>query len=702
MGGNRREKRPREPWARAAILRRLVILILILVTCVFAGSHMAEVLPQRGGTGLEKAIILVFGALFSWISIGFWEAVAGAWTLIRRYDRFAITREGEDSAAPLDPGARTAILLPMSNEDVDRVFSGLRAVYRSLEETGRMELFDFFVLSDSSDPDTWVREEIAWADMCRSMGVYGRVFYRRRRVNIKRKSGNIADFCRRWGQDYRYMIVLDADSVMAGSTLVRMVRLMESHPRTGILQTAPMAVNRETLFGRVQQFANHAYGPLFIAGLHFLQLGDSHFWGHNAIIRIAPFIRHCALPQLPGRPPRGGLILSHDFVEAALIRRGGWEVWLAYDLKGSYEEVPPTLLEELKRDRRWCQGNLQHMRLLFARGLLSAHRALFLHGAMSYVSSLLWVLFLALSSAEALLEAFRTPVYFPHDRVLFPSWPVWYPQWAMVLLSMTGILLLLPKILSVFLILAKRGRARLFGSAGRLIASMLAEVLFSALFAPIRMLFHSKYVFTILLGRQVGWTSQRRSDQGTGWGEAVRFHAGGMILAFLWGVLLFVFNRPFFWWNVPVLAPLLLSVPLSVWSARAGAGRALRRRGIFITPEESEPVPELRFLEQALEKGGARQGPFSIPGTKGFVLAVVDPNVNVLHRVLLGKRRRTSPSIAERRRRLRDRALSLGPGALSAREKKELLGDPQGLLELHRRVWEITDPGLARTWGLTA
>lgn len=690
----------KERWENAARVRRGVILALILTSTVLASSYMADVLPHHGNTWLELTIVIVFAALFAWISIGFWEAVAGLFILARRYDRFALTRTGEERATLDGSDARTAILIPISNEEVDRVFAGLLATYRSLEATGQLGHFDFYILSDSSDPDKWVEEEIAWAELCSSLKAFNRVFYRHRRVNLKRKSGNIADFCRRWGCNYRYMVVMDADSVMAGSSIVRMVQIMERHPKVGILQTSPAAINRETPIGRVQQFANHLYGPMFAAGLHFMQLGDSHFWGHNAVLRVEPFMKHCGLRKLPGTPPRGGDILSHDFVEAAFMRRAGWEVWLAYDLNGSYEEVPPTLLEELKRDRRWCQGNLQHIRLLFTKGLLSAHRALFLHGAMSYVSALLWFLFLSLSTAEAIAEAFRMPVYFPVGRALFPEWPVWHPRWALTLLSTTALLLFLPKLLSVVLIITKKGRARLFGGFWRLLVSLAMEVVFSALFAPIRMLFHSKFVFVTLLGRQVGWGSQQRSDLGTGWIEALRYHGPGMLLALIWGAALFLFNRSFFWWNTPIIIPLLISAPLSVWSSRASRGRALRKLGLFLIPEEVEPPPELTLLQKTHRQLETQRSLHPLGKEGGFLRAVVDPCANALHRALLRKARTVTLAIARRRQELQEKALARGPNGLSVSEKKEVLYDAARLAQLHRRVWEISDEVLAERWGV--
>jgi membrane glycosyltransferase len=686
------------PWIRAARIRRVLLLGLIAVTSVLASFHMAHVLPNRGTTPLELIVVIVFTVLFAWISIGFWLAMAGLFVLAKRYDRFSLSLDNSD-VPPCDTDARTAVLFPIANEDVRRVFAGLRATCESLASTGQTSRFDFFVLSDTSDPDKWVEEEVSWAETCRLLGASHRIFYRRRRVNLKRKSGNISDFCRRWGKNYRYMVIMDADSVMKGDTLIRMVQMMEQHPKVGILQTAPLSVNRETLIGRAQQFAGHVYGPVFAAGLHCIQLGDSHFWGHNAILRVAPFMAHCSLPELPGKPPRGGYIMSHDFVEAAYMRRAGWEVWLAHDLEGSYEEVPPTLIEEIKRDRRWCQGNLQHIRLLFTKGLLPAHRALFLHGAMSYGSSLLWVLFLALSSAEAIVEAFRAPVYFPSSRVLFPEWPVWHPRWGFTLLAMTGIILFMPKVLSALLLLLKKRKAESFGGPFSLLAGLSAEVLVSALFAPIRMFFHSKFVFMTLLGRQIGWGPQQRNDLGTGWREAFHFHLSGVILAIVWGMVLFAYNRSFFWWITPVWMPLVLSIPLSVWSSRATVGRALRRMRLLVIPEEMHRPELLQALDRILLEE-EMPSPLSIPREQGFVRAVVDPQVHAVHICLNQKRDRVSGRIADRRRRLVEKALSEGPAKLSLEEKRTLLSDPELLNQLHQGVWEISNPDLERQWGL--
>ena len=699
-----RHVRRRLSWTRVAHRRRLLLSFLVLIPSVVASAFMVNVLPHQGGTWLELAIVLFFGALFGWISIGFWTALLGFLLLIARRDRFAITHlENEEGAEPtaIAPEARTAIIMPICEEPIDRVFAGLRAIHRSLERANALEHFHFFVLSDSGSPSTWVREEEAWSAWCRETAGFGRIFYRRRRVRLRRKSGNVADFCRRWGARYRYMVTLDADSVMSGEALVRLVRLMERNPGVGMIQTAPVAVHRRSLLARAQQFAGRIYGPMFAAGLHFWQLGDGQYWGHNTIIRIAPFMAHCALPRLPGRPPLGGEILSHDFVEAALMGRAGWTLWLAYDLEGSYEEVPSTLLEEMKRDRRWCQGNLQHLRLLFTEGLFGAHRALFINGVLSYVTALLWFAFLTLSTAEAIVNALREPEYFPHGASLFPEWPVWRPDWALTLLGVTGMILFLPKVLGVLLILFRfKGRdPAAFGGPARLALSVMLEVVLSSLLAPIRMVFHSRFVVQNLLGRNVVWRSQTREDAETGWGEAIRHHGLDTLVASAWGATLFWLNPDYFWWITPIIGALILSIPLSVWASRVSLGERARELGLFLIPEESRPPVELRDLAELLEEAQARAQRLPDAEQNGFVRAVVDPYVAAVHRGLLRGSRTLAASLSAARSRLVQRMLADGPTALGSWERKVLLSDPDAYAALHQGVWEFGSREEALRWG---
>jgi membrane glycosyltransferase len=466
-----------------------------------------------------------------------------------------------------------------------------------------------------------------------------------------------------------------------------------------MIQTVPTAVGRRSLYARLQQFSSRVYGPMFAAGLHYWQLGDGQYWGHNTIIRVEAFMDHCALPRLPGREPLGGEILSHDFVEAALMGRAGWTLWLAYDLPGSWEEVPSTLLEEMKRDRRWCQGNLQHLRLLFTEGLFGAHRALFLNGALSYMSALLWFAFLTLSTVAAILYALREPNYFPHGPTLFPEWPIWRPEWAYALLAVIALILFFPKALSILLIALKRRTARQYGGVVALTVSVVLEIGISSLLAPIRMVFHSRFVLLNLLGRTVGWRSQGREDAETHWREALRHHGVDALVASAWGTALFWLSPGYFWWVTPIIGALMLSVPVSAWTSRVRLGDQMRLWGLFLIPEESAPPPELRDLH-GLERA-ARRRMATLPREErdGFVRAAVDPYVNALHRALIGPRRALRASIRAAREALLERALAEGPAALSARQRRILLRDPDLTNALHERVWALADRVRAARWG---
>jgi membrane glycosyltransferase len=669
---------PQGHWHAVGTFRRVVLLGLVIAQTYIATNFMVAVLPYHGRQPLEIVMLVLFGILFAWVSGGFWTAIAGCVLLLLGGDRFAISRTAP-ADAPLDNAVRTAIVMPIRNENVPRVFAGLRATYDSLARTGELEQFDFFVLSDSSDPDVRVAELAAWRSMCLAVG-FQHVFYRWRRHHIKRKSGNIADFCRRWGRNYRYMVILDADSVMSGECLTRLARLMEANPGAGIIQTAPRAAGRATMYARVQQFANRVYGPLFTAGLHFWQLGESHYWGHNAIIRVRPFMRYCGLRRLPGRGSLSGEILSHDFVEAALMRRAGWAVWIAYDLRGSYEEMPPNLVDELKRDRRWCQGNLMNFRLFMMKGLHVAHRAVFMSGVMAYVSALLWFAFLLLSTVLIAVHTLTVPKYFLKPYQLFPLWPEWHPEWAISLFGATAALLFLPKMLAM-LVVALRG-ARRFGGGLQLVASVIGEMLLSALLAPIRMLFHTRFVALAFLGLKLQWKSPPRQDAETTWRESIMRHGSHTLLGVLWAGGVYWLNPSFLWWLLPVAGALIVSIPVSVYTSRVSLGRQLRRAGLFVIPEELDPPAEIRAAVMTTDRDAA---------TPGFVDAVVDPAVNALICATSAPHARSSQVAGEERRQLIRFALAAGPDALTDVQRMRLIDDPDALTELHTVVWTVTD-----------
>ena len=696
--GRRDRRGAREPWDARGRRRRALLFLLVLAPSIVAGAGFLATLPATVWYPVELAMAVAFGALFGWISVGFWTAVFGFMVLLRGGDRFAITKtEAAGPRTPLDPAARTAVVMPVKDESVERVFAGLRAVRASLERAGVLEACDLFILSDSADPDLWVDEEDAWARWSRETAhvSQGGIFYRHRRVRRKRKSGNVADFCRRYGRRYRYMVVLDADSVMSGECIARLVAMMERNPHVGIIQTAPAVVRARSLFARIQQFAARLYGPMFAAGMHYWQLGDSPYWGHNAIIRVEPFMQYCGLPRLAGKPPFGGDIMSHDFVEAALLGRARWSIWLAFDLPGSWEETPGSLLEEMQRDRRWCQGNLQHLRLLFTEGIVRVHRGLFLNGIFSYVSAVLWLGFLIVSTVEAVLWSLWGPNYFPTERSLFPTWPVWRPERIEALLGSVVAVLLLPKLLGFLLAVIKR-RAAGFGGVFALLRSVLCETIASALFAPIRMLFYCRFVLKNMVGLAVTWRGGQDDLDETGWWTALRRHGPDTLVALAWAWGVRVLHPDAFWWLMPVAGALVLSIPVSVLASRTRLGTGAKRWGLFATPEETSPPAEIDELERELTAAFGERAAL----LRGFTRAVADPGTNAVHAWLLRGPRKLLPKLRAERDALVLRARDAGPDALTPAEKRLLLSDAPCMLSLHEAVWRLGDPAAAARWGV--
>ncbi|MGC1729501.1 MAG: glucans biosynthesis glucosyltransferase MdoH [Steroidobacteraceae bacterium] len=579
-------------------VRRTFFFGLTLLSALGAGGLLLNVLEVNGNglTGIELLGLLLFFGLFAWIAGSFWTAIAG----------FVIQLVGRDPAG-LDPAevagrpllARIAIVMPIYHEDPDRVGAGLDAVWSSLAHQAEQAAFDLFILSDSYDPEIALAEEAMYQRLVARHKAVGRVFYRRRTDRSEHKAGNIADFVRRFGYGYECMIVLDADSIMSGEALVTLARLMEAHPEIGILQTLPLPVGRETLFARLIQFGARMQSPMLATGLAYWQLGESNYWGHNAIVRLRPFARHCRLPKLSGRPPFGGAILSHDFVEAAFMRRAGYEVRQLPDVIGSWEEVPANVIDYAARDRRWTQGNLQHARVLRSPGLHPLSRMHFVTGILAYVSSPMWLALLVLSSVLSAIEAAKLPQYFLPGLHSLPHWPTIRTGEAMAAFVLTLVVLLLPKVLGAYLALRDPRLRRGFGGAGRLCASLLVEQFFSMLLAPSMMLFHSAFVAQTLLGRTVSWNAQARGDRGVTVREAFKRQTWQLIFGVVWAVIMLRAALQFFWWLSPVLAGLILGVWLTVWTSRVSAGRLARRWGLLLIPEETAPPTELAALSGA-------------------------------------------------------------------------------------------------------
>lgn len=580
---------------RGKLLRQLLFSTLAGGTTLIGIWLMFDILRPNGTTLLEMALLVLFSITFAWIVIAFWNAVIGFTLQLLRLDPLTLRRLMRPQGAFV-PGGRTAVVMPVYNEDTARIMAGFEANLRSLERTGELQHFDFYMLSDTQNTELARAEHAAWTLLLQRLGPLAKhVFYRRREKNQHRKVGNISDFCQRWGGHYDYMVVLDADSLMTGDCILKLVATMDANPGTGLVQTVPIPVRQTTFFGRFLQFAAALHSPMLATGLAFWQTDSANYWGHNAIIRIEAFLACCGLPKLPGKGAFGGDILSHDFVEAALLRRAGWDVFLLADLEGSYEEVPSNLLDYATRDRRWVEGNIQHLALLNARGLRTVNRLHFLFGAVAYISTLIWLLMLGLSTVDALVRAAQSNVFFGSEYQLFPNWQIAKTELIFSMLYLTAGLLLAPKLMSILVALLYRRAA--FGGAAKLLAGALLETLFAILIAPLMMVFHSYFVVNVLQGRKVKWESQSREGRMVPWGQAFYHTAFVGCVALIWGGVTFTMSPMFFWWLMPVLVGLVLAAPIVRYSSSITLGQLFHRAGIFLSPSETQPADVLRDLK---------------------------------------------------------------------------------------------------------
>ena len=590
----RREKPDTKVAANSVALRRAFVFLSTAGMTVAGCYEMYRVVDVGGVTTLEWMVLFLFVLLFAWIAFSFVSALAGfAVLLFRIRDPLGI-----DPDAPLPSiGSKNALLLPTYNEDPYRIVARLRAMYESVDQSGYASGFDWFVLSDTTDPSVWIAEEKCLLRLREELGV-NNIFYRHRPENFARKSGNIEDWIKRFGTGYDHMIVLDADSLMTGDTIVRLVSAMEGHPGVALIQTLPVVVNAKTLFARLQQFSGRLYGPLIGAGIAWWHGSEGNYWGHNAIIRVRAFAQDAGLPDLRGRKPFGGHILSHDFVEAALMRRAGWDVRMVPTLGGSFEECPPSLLDFAARDRRWCQGNLQHLAVLPARGLHWVSRLHLLTGIGSYLTAPLWFLFLVFGILISLQAKFVRPEYFPKGFSLFPKWPAQDPILAAWVFGGTMGLLIVPKLLACVLLETQRRNRKQFGGGLLVLAGVVIETILSGLIAPVMMIFQSSAVGEILLGRDAGWQVQRRDDGKWPLRDLIRKYAAPTLFGVGMAASAFAVSLPLLLWMAPVILGLLLSIPIAMLSSSGS------NAGLFRTPEETSPPQVLlRANELAHESG---------------------------------------------------------------------------------------------------
>ncbi len=597
--------RPASSPGHMAARRALVLGGAVAVIAV-AAYQMYLVLGVGGLTLLEGVILALFVVLFAWIALALVSSVCGFVSMVagggRRLD---------PPGSPLPTlSERTALLMPCYNEQPGRVAAALQVIHGDLARLSALPAFDLFILSDTTDPDVWIAEEAAFlalrdrTDGARA-GVpagHGNIFYRRRAKNTERKAGNIADWVRRFGGGYAHFLILDADSVMMGETIIRLAGILERNPGVGLVQTLPVIVGGETLFARMQQFAGRVYGPMIAHGIAWWHGAEGNYWGHNAMIRTAAFAAHAGLPTLRGRKPFGGHIMSHDFVEAALLRRGGWAVHMEPGLPGSYEESPPSLADIAVRDRRWCQGNLQHIGVILARGLHPISRLHLAMGIGSYVTAPLWLLFLVTGILISLQARFVLPDYFPAGPSLFPLWPAVDPIRSKWVFIGTMAVLLGPKLLAYCALMLHARERRGFGGALRTLAGVLIETVLAGLIAPVAMLTQSGAVVSILAGRDGGWQPQRRDDGAIPLRQTARQYRTHTVIGLLLGLASYLVSPSLLLWMSPVVLGLALAIPMAAWTAGRGPGQALRRAGLLRIPEEQAPPAVLIEAESLQAK----------------------------------------------------------------------------------------------------
>lgn len=574
--------------------RRRLFACLVVLTTLGSLGLMIWTLQAGGFDWLDALLVLCFAMTLPWTVIGFWNAVLGL--LIMRFSgdpaqTVCPVLSAADDRSPIT--ASTALLSCIRNEDAGVVASNLDRMIDELADAQVARRFKVYVLSDSTWPEVVADEEdqIGWlADRWR--GVI-EIVYRRRTENSGFKAGNVRDFCERWGAAHDFMLVLDADSLMAADTILRMVRTLQAQPRLGILQTLMVGLPSDSAFARPFQFGMRLGMKSYSIGSAWWQGDAGPYWGHNALIRLRPFVDHCALPQLAGHGPLSGWVLSHDQLEAAWMRRAGYQVRVMPIEGGSWEENPPTLLEFIRRDLRWCQGNMQYLRLGRDQlaGLHPVSRWQLRLAVMMFLASPAWVL-LMLVGVLRLGFGDTGPVYLP------------LPGAALFMLVMA--MVFAPKVATLIDALSRAAGRRRFGGGARLMIGSLTEAGFSTLLAPIMAVAHSLFLAGLLFGRAIVWGVQRRAVHGVSLSSATRR---------LWPQTLFgVFGFLWLALHAPpgalVISPFfvgaLLAVPIAVSSASPAVGRLVTKAGLWRTPDEVEPAPLVRAVRPQLGADAAQ------------------------------------------------------------------------------------------------
>jgi membrane glycosyltransferase len=563
--------------------RRLFVAALNILTYLFMAGWMAEILGAGGWSVVDGLMMACFLVGLPWTVLGFWNAVIGLWLLKGSRKALAATAPYLAAAERTDPiRIRTAVFMTLRNEDPERALHRFDVIRESVLATGQGAAFGWFVLSDTPDgTEAAEREEAAFEAWKARRGSPSDLIYRRRASNEGFKAGNVRDFCERWGSGYELMLPLDADSLMSGDAVVRLVRVMEAHPRIGILQSLVVGMPSKSAFARIFQFGMRHGMRAYTMGQAWWVGDCGPFWGHNALVRIKPFVEECHLPVLPGGPPLGGHILSHDQVEATFMRRAGYECRVLPVEMGSWEENPPTILDFTKRDTRWCQGNMQYWPLVMLPGLKPMSRFQLAWAILMFLGTPAWTLFIALAAVKPFLA----------DASVFPAASA-------IALYVTFLLMYLsPKIAGFIDILASADESARYGGRLRFIAGAIVELVFSFLLGAVSTFRVTIFMIGLLFGKTVSWNGQARDAQRLPWDVAFQ----GMWPQLAFGVvvmgLAFIGAPALFWWGLVMTAGYVLAIPFGVWLAEPKLGEWMARWRLCAIPEEIETPAEVLAVQ---------------------------------------------------------------------------------------------------------
>ena len=556
------DKPYRDPCAPATrssgttfIWRSLAFLPALVSTAALI-SLFLNWFSDNGLSTFEAIVIGLMGFTFFWISLSVSTALLGMMTLM-------FSRPEPIAKAPVE-GLDVALLVPIYNENVADVFGNAAAMLAALDEQSTVHCHDLYILSDTRDENIAHQESVAFAALREQFPAASGIYYRRRDSNVDRKIGNLNDWISHWGSGYQAMLILDADSLMSAEAIIHLSDALAADPSAGLIQTFPMLFGAQSLFGRVQQFSNRVYSAALSEGLARWADREGNYWGHNAIIRTSAFINSAGLPRIRNkRSTESKLILSHDFVEAGMLRRAGWAVRFLPRIMGSYEEVPATLIDYVLRDRRWCQGNLQHLSLLGTRGFHAVTRFHLFSGAMSYLASPAWFALLLVWALAGDGQKTSAIKYFSgYDPQV--SWPsMTSGNSTFILLFIYG-MLLMPKLIGVAASGLAGIKIRDMGGVRQFISSTMLEICLSFLYAPIMMVQQTMSVVRTWLGYRESWTPQHRRGGKYSVAALAKFHLVETVIGALMLIgMSYGLVSP---WLLPIAVSLVAAIALSALS----------------------------------------------------------------------------------------------------------------------------------------